>query len=313
MLRLCSASNHHNRFRIFCKRLPRTLTTQQHQPTTPTTKDHADKKGNDDDSVTTLLYQRDSKRNLLPKSAFLVSSLNSIYWVWYVVDFVPALNASPIENFHVDPIYGFGGLGLSILIQSAFTLYPLSLVSKISYRAPPTANHFSSNSSDDRRTKKKKNSIALQKQQEILVWKHTLPLLQTSSKPLIFPVGGITMDKTSETTRTILEDLGGNIGKFEGHLGLKKVSNKNMKNGDGSSSSSSIVAKFPLVVDIRNPSEVHDSELMLHSLLSRRIKHYNDKGTERSRSMEQSDTKDRNRFHQQRSKYQKKKRHRGKR
>jgi hypothetical protein len=250
---------------------------------------------------------------MLPKSAFLVSSLNSIYWIWYVVDFVPALNASPIENFHVDPIYGFGGLGLSILIQSAFTLYPLSLVSKIAYRAPPTANHFGSNSSDDRLTKKqkKKNNTALQKQQEILVWKHTLPLLQTSSKPLIFPVGGITMDKTSETTRTILEDLGGNIGKFEGHLGLKKVPNKNVKNDDGSSSSS-FVAKFPLVVDIRNPSEVYDSELMLHSLLSRRIKQYNDKGTERIRSADQSE-KDRNRFHQQKSKYQKKKRHRGKR
>jgi hypothetical protein len=305
MLRLCSASNNHNRFRNFCKRLPRTLSQQQLSSLVPPTNDHADKKGNDD-SVTTLLYQRDPKRNTLPRSAFLVSSLNSIYWVWYVVDFVPALNASPIDNFHVDPIYGFGGLGLSILIQSAFTLYPLSLVSKIAYRAP--ASNFSSNS-DDRLTKKK-NNTTLQKQQQILLWKHTLPLLRTSSKPLIFPVGGITMDKTSETTRTILEDLGGNIGKFEGHLGLKKVSNKKMKNGDGSSS---LVAKFPLVVDIRNPSEVYDSELMLHSLLSRRIKHYNNNGIERSRSVEQSDTKDRNRFHQQRSKYQKTKRHRGKR
>jgi len=299
MLRLWSSSINNYRFRKFCKRLPRIL-SQQLSSLVPTN-DYEDKKENDDG--VTLLYKRNPKRNTLPRASVLVSSLNSIYWVWYVVDFVPAVNDSPIDNFHIDPIYGFGGLGLSILIQSAFALYPLSLVSKIACRAPSSS--LSSNSDSG----PKKKSSSLRKQQEILVWKHTLPLLRTSSNPLIFPVGGITMDKTSENIRMILEDLGGNIGKFEGHLGLKRVFDKEIKNAAGSSSSSFTV-NFPLLVEIRKSSEVYNSELMLHTLLSRKFKQRHSKGTERRRFGEESDTTHRIKFHQQRTKFQKKKRNR---
>jgi hypothetical protein len=37
---------------------------------------------NIDDGETVILYERDSGRNSLPTASFLVSSLNSIYWIW---------------------------------------------------------------------------------------------------------------------------------------------------------------------------------------------------------------------------------------
>lgn len=282
-------SIHHNQFRNVCKRLPRNV-SRQFSSLVPSNND-ADKQ--EDNDNLRLLYQRDQERNRLPRTSFLVSSLNSIYWIWYVVDFVPAVNASPIDSFHIDPIYGFGGLGLSILIQSAFTLYPLSLVSKIAYRTP------ASNSVpklDDGRGKK---NSTMPQQQDILVWKHTLPLLRTSSEPLIFPAGGVGLDKTAENTRMILEDLGGNIGKFEGFLGLKKVPGRKMKNGG-----SSLTSNLPLLVDIRKSSEVCDSESMLHILLSG--------GNRKRRSAEERDEQYQKKFHHQLPKYRKKKRNRGK-
>ena len=302
MIRLCGS--HYNQFRTVRKRLP-TIISQQLSSVAPT-KHNADKKDNDDNI--TLLYQRDPNRNALPRASFLVSSLNSIYWVWYVFDFVPAVNTSPIDDLHIDPIYGFGGLGLSILIQSAFTLYPLSLVSKIAYKTLPSTLTMNSNSKSAS-TQKTKNSTS-QKQQEILVWKHTLPFLQTSLNPLTIPLGGITMDKTSDDTRKILEELGGDLGKFEGHLGLNRVSDKENKNG--SSSSNSYTINFPLLVEIRNPSEVYNSELMMQVLLSGRFKYHHKKGREGGNPGEESNSMDRNKFNQQKTQHGKKQGHRRK-
>ena len=275
---------HHNQLGHLCKRLPGTLYRRQLSSLVPPN-ENAD--GKTDDGNLTLLYQRDEERNALPKTSFLVSSLNSMYWVWYVADFVPVVNASSVESFHIDPIYGYGGLGLSILIQTAFTLYPLSLVSKIAL-SPTISN---TDSGDGKKTSAPP--------QEIRVWKHTLPLLRTSSKPLVFPVGSISLDRTSENTRIILEDLGGNIGNFEGFLGLKKV--KETKQ-------TSLASYFPLLVDIRKPSEVCDSESMVQILLSGGNNRHSHKATKKQRSAKESHKQ--GKFHPK--KYQKKKRHRGK-
>jgi len=266
------------------------------------------KNSKSNDVVMHMLYRRDASRNALPKASFLVSSLNSAYWLWYVFDFIPAVNASPIEELHADPIYGFGGLGLSLLIQSAFTLYPLSLVSKIGCRvsrgtSPLTSTATSNLCGVNTRTtsgrgrergrgrgqnqgKKNQNGTTpqttTQEQRDIVVWKHTLPFLHTSSKPLIIPVGGITMDKTSDDTRKILEELGGDVGKFEGHLGLTRISEKERKTKPSNSNSNinsnininsgGLTINFPLLVEIRSPSEVCNSEMMLQTLLSGKFK-----------------------------------------
>ena len=228
----------YNRLTDVYRRLPRTLVRQlSSQDPTNETVDR-----NEDDDGIRLLYERDEERNTLPKTSFIVSSVNSIYWVWYVVDFVPAINASPIESFHVNPTYAYGGLGLSILIQSAFALYPLSLVSKIGYRS---TTPVSERSEDGRGNIKNAPPTG---HDEILVWKHTLPFMRTSSEPLVFPVGGIGLDKTSDNTRIILEEHGGNFASFEGFLGLQK--DKEPKGNTG------IAASLPLLLDIRKPSEV---------------------------------------------------------
>lgn len=310
MLRLyCS---NFNRLSRVCRRLQRTSSRKLSSVVPSNDQSHAGRKEKENDVHDVLIYERDPTRNAPTTASFFASSLNSIYWVWYVVDFIPAVNASPLESFHINPLYGFGGLGLSLLIQSAVALYPLSLVSKITYRtsAPSVLSD-----SDDK--PKQKNSTLQQKQDEILVWKHTLPLLRTSSKPIVFPVGGFALDKTSEKTRIILEELGGDVGKFEGHLFLKKVPQKERIHDDSSGSSSGggggITANFPLIVDIRNSAEIYDSELMLHMLLLGGNKHYsNNKPTERRTYVEERDTKHRNKFHQQRSKYKKRNRRKGK-
>ena len=244
---------------------------------------------NDDGSVV-LLYRRDTARNALPRASFLASSANSVYWLWYVFDFVPAVNASPIEALHGNPIYGFGGLGLSILIQTAFTLYPLSLVSKIEYKTSQPAAATSPPS--------RKGSTP-QMQRDILVWKHTLPMLNVSPTPLVIPLGGITMDKASDDARAILEELGGDVGKFEGHLGLYRVPEKKAKGNE-----SSLTINFPLLAEIRSPSEVYDSEMMLQTLLSGKFKYRNGGGKKGSRSEDES--------HRQRGKNQRKYGHRRK-
>jgi len=277
------------------KRLPTTRSKQLSSVVRTNSRDDKKDKSN---CNTILLYQRDPERNTLTRASFFVSSLNSLYWLWYVADFVPAVNSSPVNNFHIDPIYGFGGLGLSVLIQSAFTVYPLSLVSKIALREPNSS--LNSNSS----SVQQKNSVP-KLRREILVWKYALPLLEPSSKPLIFPVGDITIDRTSDNTRMILEELEGDIGRFEGFLGLKRVSKR--ENKTGQQWNSYLTINLPLLLDIRNPSDVCNSDLILQALLSEAFKHHRKKDIGGEQYGEEIVTKNHNKLNQERRKYQQKK------
>jgi hypothetical protein len=58
------------------------------------------------------------------------------------------------------------------------------------------------------------------------------------------------MDKTSSDTKKILNEYGGDITKYQGHLGLS------LENG-----------YIPLLVEVREPTEVHNSQLMFEVLL----------------------------------------------
>jgi hypothetical protein len=181
------------------------------------------------DDNTNVLYERDESRNSLPRASFLVSSGNLIYWIWYVFDFVPAVNTSTVPDLHIDPAYGFGGLGLSVLIHSVFTLYPMSLISKLAY---------------------KPNTTSSQQGDQILVWKHTLPMVRASKIPLTVPLGEITMDKASPDTAKVLNECNGNLQKYQGHLGIRV--------NDG---------YFPLLLEIRKPTEIDYPQLLLEVLL----------------------------------------------
>ena len=230
-----------------------------------------DENDNDCNNIS-ILYQRDTNRDIMPRASFFVSSLNSIYWVWYVADFIPAVNASPIDDLHINSYYGLGGLGLSLFIQAAFTLYPNSLISKIAYKSSSpvstSSNNNNNNNSNNNTPQQRQQQQQQQQGDEILVWKNTLPLVRPSSTPLRYPLGKITMDKASDNVHKILKELGGDMKKFQGHLSLNRDDNDN---SNSSSSSLNTIYKmmtnWPLLIEIKEPSEVYDSQKMLEVLL----------------------------------------------
>lgn len=140
-----------------------------------------------------LLYLRDSEHNLLPRAAMGFSSLNTIYWTWYTLDFIPAINHSPIESLHVNPMIGWGALALGVAINGLAAFYPNSLVSKVEFR-PGT--------------------------KELMVYGHSLPFVGFSSQPRIYPLGEISLDPASSDIKKILQTYKGDIRKYTGHLPL---------------------------------------------------------------------------------------------
>jgi hypothetical protein len=146
----------------------------------------------DSEKDTILLYQRDAERNKLPRAAFGFSILNSTYWLWYLLDFIPAVNLSPIADLHINPAVGVGGLAIGAAINVATGLYPSSLISKLAYN--PTS-------------------------QKLYLWKVDLPWIQQSSTPVEHPIGSLkltTASSSSSNTQRLLK----NSATYEGHLGI---------------------------------------------------------------------------------------------
>ena len=137
-----------------------------------------------------MLYQRDLGRNKVPRSAFVFSILNTTYWMWYALDFIPAVNASPIEDLHIDPMIGVGGVAFALLINGITGLYPSSLVSKLAYS---------------------------QSSKSLLLWGHDLPLIQQSMEPTEYPLGRISVDRKTADAQNLLKDPR----TYRGHLPLK--------------------------------------------------------------------------------------------
>ena len=119
--------------------------------------------------------------------------MNTTYWLWYALDFIPAVNASPLEDLHIDPAIGAGGVALGILINSVTILYPKSTISKITYEP---LHH------------------------RLAIYNHSLPLLHPSTNGKEYPLGQVKLDPTSTDVKTILQDLEGDLTQFQGHLGI---------------------------------------------------------------------------------------------
>lgn len=145
---------------------------------------------NEDTAI--ILYERNAERNMIPRVAFGMSMLNTAYWLWYALDFIPAVNASPYPDMHIDPAVGAGGVALGALINSVIGLYPTSTISKLSYS--PMKQTWS-------------------------VHKHSLPLVRPSSKPTEYSLGMVTLDRTSSEVKKILEN-GADLSTYQGHLGI---------------------------------------------------------------------------------------------
>jgi hypothetical protein len=140
-----------------------------------------------------VLYQRNSDRNTIPRAAFGVSLFNTIYWTWYSLDFIPAVNASPIEDLHIDPAVGLAGVALGILINSVTLLYPMTLTSKLAFS--PTANMYK-------------------------VWMHDLPFITPSKQSTEYLLGGLSLDHSSSDVKKILTTYDGDLRQYSGHLGI---------------------------------------------------------------------------------------------
>jgi hypothetical protein len=148
-----------------------------------------------------ILYERNAERNTIPRAALGVSVFNTTYWTWYVWDFIPAVNASPIETLHINPTIGLFGVALGLMINSVTMLYPMMLVSKVAFSP-----------ADGGRLK---------------VWKHDLPLIRPSSITYSeHELGDIFIDSSSGDARKIVNALDGDLTRFRGHLGISVIDKK---------------------------------------------------------------------------------------
>ena len=85
------------------------------------------------DNDFTILYKRDPKRTFFPRVLFGSSMVHSAYWLWYVLDFIPAVNAANIEMIQVNPSVGYVGFTLSAIMLGAATIYPKYLIGEIAF------------------------------------------------------------------------------------------------------------------------------------------------------------------------------------
>jgi len=144
-------------------------------------------------SKSRLLYQRDPERLLFPRYLVGFNMFHSVYWVWYVVDFVPAVAAK--GAFEVNELVGSVGLGLALIMLGGSCLYPRFLVGEIS------------------RTQKGNGTI---------VKCYTLPFvrLETNESATVYPRGKLRIE--NETAReTILKDGKKSLWDVDRHLGIE--------------------------------------------------------------------------------------------
>lgn len=81
-----------------------------------------------------VLFERGSENYTIMRSGLGVSCLHTAYWIWYTTDFIPLVNASPMEDLHIDPMLGVVGIMFGALINAAFILYPRRLISRLVYK-----------------------------------------------------------------------------------------------------------------------------------------------------------------------------------
>lgn len=127
---------------------------------------------------------------MMPRAALGMSSFNLLYWLWYVIDFVPAVNQSPLQDLHIEPTFGFVGLAMGAGIQVGTVMYPLNLISKMEY------NH---------------------KDDHIWISTHSIPWVSPATKKAVHGLGEIQLNTSSADTKKVLDSPG----SFRGHLALQ--------------------------------------------------------------------------------------------
>lgn len=145
-----------------------------------------------------VLYQRGPGRNALPRSGLGFSSFHTAYWIWYLNDFIPTVNASDMHNLHIDPMVGVVGIVFSAVIQAIFFAYPKRLVSRLTYKP---------------------------ESQELLFYTHTIPFVTvaTGTSSTSYSIGAAPiLDPASADAKHLTGELGGDFSAYRGHLAVAK-------------------------------------------------------------------------------------------
>jgi len=137
-----------------------------------------------------LLYQRSPNRLTFPRYLLRFSTLHTGYWIWYVVDFTPAVAAK--GAFAVNESIGIFGLGLALFMLAGSCMYPRYLISEIR---------------------------ELDKG-ETLVKHYSLPFVKVEKVGTRYPAGALKIDGEGDQHQIVSKGKG-SIANYNGHLAIK--------------------------------------------------------------------------------------------
>ena len=155
-----------------------------------------------------LIYTRAPNRAMVPRGLLAMTTLHTSYWLWYVLDFTPSLNAAAAKKNEliaaasdgaitfsgVDSTVGYLGLGMAIMMSLGSAAFPKYLISEI----------------------REESNGALR------VGVHSLPFCipQTGSQATVYPPAGVTIDSTADAD-AIFAKNNGDLTKSRGFLALR--------------------------------------------------------------------------------------------
>ena len=236
------------------------------------------KKSSKSTQPTILLYERhpDSQSQLILDFGVYFSTLHTVFWVWYNVDFIPHVNAAVMTQLHIDPTIGLVGLIFGIALQALCFVFPQSIISRLEYH--PRPNHSNNDNNNNNNHKGTPRG-------ELHLYTHTLfPLVRPKlSRPkLVAPLGQLVLEPHSIDTQTILNDHQGNMALFQGYVGLvvKQQQKSNPDDHDdrhhhrrhhhhhSPATRRKNVNWIPYLMDIQQPEDVPEPTLLLQAVLA---------------------------------------------
>ena len=184
-----------------------------------------DKDVEDRDGGETVLYERNSHRLALTRSAFGIACFHSCVWIGYNAYFFPMFEHSDliVNSFSFFPAFGYT---IAAIVQIIATGYPIRLVSRLVWKR----NH-----------------------RQLLLYRYTFPFIRENPEPVVFELGQIVINPLSTEAATILNDLQGDISKFEGHISLQQTRQS--------------FFSLPYLLDISESVDVREPQMLFDSLL----------------------------------------------
>jgi len=150
---------------------------------------------------------------MLPRGLLAMTTVHTSYWLWYVLDFTPSLNAAAAkknellaatagstattaETFAgIDPTIGYLGLGMAIMMSLGSAAFPKYLISEIREEGKGGA---------------------------LRVGVHSLPFCtpQMGAQAQVYPPAGVVIDSTADAS-AIFTRNNGDLTKSRGFLALR--------------------------------------------------------------------------------------------